>query len=80
MFADGQNLERDSQFIQKIVDTRNYYTHYDPKKINRSFTPAELSKVNYKLMLLLEYHILKLLGFEESELRKKYIENINRLT
>lgn len=82
MFANGQHLEMvddTHQGIQKIVDTRNYYTHYDPNKLERSFTKSELPVVNYKLRLLLEFHIQKLIGFDEDSLKKKYLENVRRL-
>lgn len=82
MFANGQHLEMvddTHQGIQKIVDTRNYYTHYDPNKLERSFTKSELPVVNYKLRLLLEFHIQKLIGFNEDSLKKKYLENVRRL-
>ncbi|WP_161980551.1 HEPN domain-containing protein [Streptococcus sp. S784/96/1] len=79
MFADGQHLEMEPQYIQKIVDTRNYYTHYNPKKLERSFTKSELPIVNYKLKLLLEFHIQKLIGFDEVNLKEKYLESIRRL-
>ncbi|AUW96019.1 ApeA N-terminal domain 1-containing protein [Streptococcus pluranimalium] len=79
MFADGQYLELDPKYIQKIVDTRNYYTHYNLKKLGKSFTKSELPIVNYRLKILLEFHILKLVGFDEINLKKKYFESIRKL-
>ena len=83
LFADGQHLEMVAniqiQDIQKIVDTRNYYTHYDPNKLERSFTKSELPVVNYQLRSLLEFHIQRLIGFDEVGLKKKYLESVRRL-
>lgn len=79
MFADGQHLGTDAQYIQKIIDTRNYYTHYNPKKLEKSFTKSELPAVNYKLKLLLEFHIQRILGFEVEDLKKRYLDGIRRL-
>lgn len=66
-------------YIRKIVDTRNYYTHYNPAKVEKAFTKGELPWVNGHLMTLLEYHLLILLGFEADEVRERTVEKMNRI-
>lgn len=67
-------------YIRKVVDTRNYYTHYNPAKLHRAFTKVELPWVNGHLLALLEYHLLILMGFDIAEVRKKTVEKINRIS
>lgn len=52
--------------IKSIVDSRNYYTHYDPKLYNAAMRDERLVKLNWRLTSILRYYILKLLGLEES--------------
>lgn len=51
-------------FSEKITATRNYYTHYDDRNLKKAFSVDELLQVNGKLLLLLEYHLMRVLGFE----------------
>lgn len=67
------------EYIRKVVDTRNYYTHYDSSKFDKAFTKEELPKVNGHLMTLLEYHLLVLLGFDPQETRRKTVQKIRRI-
>lgn len=84
VYADGKlpfepyGLRKDA-YIKKIVDTRNYYTHYNPEKHEKAFTKAELLRVNAHLLVLLEYHLLVLMGFDIEEVRIKTVEKINRI-
>lgn len=84
IFADGnlpfwpQGLTLDL-YISKIVDTRNYYTHYNPAKLDKAFSKSELLKVNGHLKSLLEYHILTLIGFDLEEVRKKTVKRIDQI-
>ncbi len=66
-----------SDYIDKLISTRNYYTHYDPRKLNKSFNEIELPKINGHLLALLEYHILILLGFDVDETRQKIVRKIS---
>ena len=63
-------------FIQKIIDTRNYYTHYDASKLVRSFSEEELFFVNAELLALLQFHVLRLLGFDRKMLRERVIKAV----
>ena len=66
-------------FIQKLVDSRNYYTHYNPKKENRAFKPDELPAVNALVSTLLDYYILKKVGYPHKELTSLIHERFVRL-
>lgn len=67
------------EYISKVVDTRNYYTHYNIEKEEKALSREELPLVNAELRILLQFHILKILGFSTDELRKKTVEEMNRL-
>lgn len=68
-----------NDYIRKLVDTRNYYTHYNPANLEKAFTKAELPWVNGHLLSLLEYHLLVLMGFDIDEVRKRTVEKIRRI-
>lgn len=83
-FANGvlpfwPQAQRPDEFIRKVVHTRNYYTHYDAKKLVDSFTKEQLPYVNGYLIALLEYHILVLLGFDPNEVRKKTVQKTKQI-
>lgn len=65
-------------FVDKLVITRNYYTHYDPKKESRSFTREELEDVCPILFNLANYYILMELGLSEEDLRSIFGKRFNR--
>lgn len=65
-------------FVDKLVITRNYYTHYDPKKESRSFAREELKDVCPILFNLANYYILKELELSEEELRKIFGKRFDR--
>ena len=67
-----------TDYIRKVVDTRNYYTHYSADKLLKSFSKEELPLVNSQLLALLEYHLQILLGFDSKDVRKRTVEKINR--
>lgn len=84
VFADGvlpflPNRYSPVEYVRKVVDTRNYYTHYNPAKLDRAFTKAELPFINAHLLALLEYHLLILMGFNADEVRKKTVEKIKQI-
>lgn len=57
-------LGKEKEYLTKIVDSRNYYTHYSQGKKAKAFRETELYEVNCHLASLLQYHILKILGFD----------------
>lgn len=57
-------------FIQKVVDTRNYYTHYSIDKKEKIFPEHQLPYVNGILLGVLQYYILKEIGIKEKHIKK----------
>ncbi len=55
-------------FIKKIKDTRNYYTHYDPKSKGKAAVGGELKGLSIILGSMLECILLYEMGFELVEL------------
>ena len=55
-------------FPNVIANTRNYYIHYDEsiKERGRVLTESELSIYNRSLIYMLEYYILRELGFSDT--------------
>jgi hypothetical protein len=49
----GYITEEPSKFARRIVDTRNYLTHYDEKQKNRALSPEDILEVNPRLQLWL---------------------------
>jgi hypothetical protein len=52
-------------FPKVISDTRNYYTHYNPKLEGKALKDDKLVTVYYILRNMLEYYLLRELGFNE---------------
>lgn len=59
--------DADPDFIQKIIITRNYYTHYGQVKRKYLFSGNELFDAIQILKQVLEYHICKVLQVDLSE-------------
>lgn len=82
-FANGvlpfwPNGQLSVDYIRKVVDTRNYYTHYSLDQQAKAFHGEELLLVNSQLLALLEYHLLVLLGFASDKVRARTVQKINR--
>lgn len=58
------------EFIQKVVDTRNYYTHYSIDKKEKIFPNHQLPYVNGILLGILQYYILREIGIEDGHIKK----------
>lgn len=58
-------------FSTKLVDTRNYLTHYDERLETKAYGVEELCGINGRLLLLAEYHMLVFLGFNKEFARKR---------
>lgn len=61
-------------FLVKLKDSRDYYTHYNPDEVQKAFTEEELPEVNWFVQAIFRYHMLMQLGFPEdfAYLRMKY--------
>jgi len=64
-------------YIDRIVSTRNYLTHYNKDKQNLALNGAELFDTLLCLRNVLEYYILREIGFP-STLTSYAVEKINR--
>jgi hypothetical protein len=54
------------KFIKQTKDSRNYYTHYDPKSLKKALVGAELYYLTEKLKVVLVSAILRENGFSFS--------------
>jgi len=68
-------IEDKKAFIQKVVDTRNYLTHYDEDLEERAASGADLYHLTQKLKLLLEICLLTELGFSSAEIKGLFSRN-----
>lgn len=67
-------IDDKDDFIRKVVDTRNYYTHYSPELEERAVKMEELPFLSQNLRFILIVILLKEIGFDnkliEQTLRK----------
>lgn len=57
--------------IKSIVDSRNYYTHYDPELYKIAIRDEQLAQLNRRMTKVLRYYILKLVGLPESVTKER---------
>ena len=69
----GTSKER-SKLLRKIIDTRNYLTHYSEELKSKSTEGNELWLLCQKMEVIFQLHFLKVIGFSEDEI-KNVIEN-----
>ncbi|KRF46415.1 hypothetical protein ASG98_17760 [Bacillus sp. Soil531] len=70
---------KEKDFPEVIADTRNYYTHYNPRKKEKALKDEKLYSAYTILRNILEYYILKELGFEEKFIHERITERIRPL-
>ncbi|QTR55480.1 HEPN domain-containing protein [Thiothrix unzii] len=63
----GNSKDR-NKLIRKIVDTRNYLTHYSKELRDSAATDDELWIICQKMEVILQLHFLKVIGFNDSEI------------
>ncbi|MGE4398706.1 MAG: HEPN domain-containing protein [Campylobacterales bacterium] len=63
----GSNSCR-KKLIKKIVDTRNYLTHYDEALKEKAASGGELWILCIKMEAIFQLHFLKVIGFTEEEI------------
>lgn len=61
-----ENINNIMNFVNSVVDTRHYYTHYNKSKQFKAMKGFELSLSNILLQTILECFILKELRFDSS--------------
>ncbi|EKO3906548.1 hypothetical protein GWZ48_004039 [Vibrio fluvialis] len=64
-FGDAEYRKR---FVRKIVDTRNYLTHYSNQLEKKSMKGRELWDATQKLEALYQLHILRVIGFSDTDI------------
>ena len=69
----GTSKER-SKLLRKIVDTRNYLTHYNEELKSKSAEANELWSLCLKMEVIFQLHFLKVIGFSDDEI-KNVIQN-----
>lgn len=68
-------ISNQNAFISRTIHTRNYYTHYNPKKRNKAASGIELLCLTYALRLLLDFHLLLACKLEKTQCKQLIIEN-----
>lgn len=68
------------EFVEKVVDTRHYFTHYSKSKENKIFKGEELFFAINILRIVLSYYLLREIGFEKEFIEKKIKEMQKRLS
>ena len=61
-----QSTESKGELVRKIVDTRNYLTHYSSDLNTRACKGVELFHLSKRMEALLQLHVLEILGLERS--------------
>ena len=69
------NSKKRNSFIGKVVDTRNYLTHYDSSLENKADSGEDLGKLYTKLEALFQLHFLRLIGIDDNTIKSMVNEN-----
>lgn len=64
-----------SSFAQQIVDTRNYYTHYDESKKAKALAGDSLEDAIFILQLILELYVCRFLGVDVKDKVGRHLSN-----
>lgn len=65
--------------VKKIVDTRNYYTHFDESKKDLTMSIDEMYYISKYMLIILRVLIMKEFGIDETFINKK-LEEIDDIT
>ena len=65
VYTNGKIIEL-YDFIEKVVDTRHYYTHYGKAKEEKAFKGIDMEYAIMVLMRIFEYHLLIELGLHNT--------------
>lgn len=66
-------VEKKEDFIGRVVDTRNYLTHYDEKLKEKAALGEELDPLIQELKILLEICLLTEVGFSSEEIKELFL-------
>jgi len=67
-------IENKKDFIEKVVNTRNYFTHYDKELKEYAARGEDLYRLTQKLRMCLEICLLTEIGFTSKEIKNSYFE------
>ena len=70
------NQDACKAFIAKVINTRNYLTHYDPELSTSTASPQTLWELCMKLEALFQLHFLRLMGFNIEEIKRILKDNV----
>ena len=65
----GSSSKAKKIFVNKVIDTRNYRTHFDESLKDRAARGEELHRINDKLGHLMEMCLMAEIGFEDDEIK-----------
>lgn len=74
--ATEKTVQGSKSFIQKVIDTRNYLTHYDEKLKGKAAIGQKLYRLTLKLKMLLEIVFLKELGLQKESIKSLIERNV----
>lgn len=74
----NDRIKPDKKFTQSIVDSRNYYTHFDIRNEKKALRDKDLFVANQKLMVLLISCIFKHIGLDNSHFEEGLEERFTR--
>lgn len=72
------NKDERAKLIRGIVDTRNYFTHYDKSLESKAIKGKDLWLLCLKIEAIFQLHFLQTIGFTQSEI-KSIFENSDEL-
>lgn len=70
-------IEDEAEFINDVINTRNYFTHYNEKLREEAASGADLFYLTEKLKILVETCLLSELGFRNEEISSFFHKNRN---
>jgi len=68
-------ISKKKDFIDKVVNTRNYFVHYDQSLEDKALKGTELYWLIQKLKVLVEICLLKEIGFLDTEIDSTFQQN-----
>lgn len=68
-------IQDSKSFINKVVNTRHYLTHYDARLKDKSAEGMELYHLTEKLRIVLEISLLKELGFSLGDIENLFSQS-----
>jgi hypothetical protein len=69
------NAEARKEFVDRMVDTRNYLTHYDPALAERAAHGVDIYYLTAKLEALFQLHLLTMIGISRERIEHLIASN-----